>query len=254
MTPLEQNARDLEQELAWFARLLDTRMKPYFEQEQIEQDVFDITPPDLSESESPYARFVQHYQISFAERVTIVLSLIPHIRPRELDIFFTKNKLFDRKFTEFGGVWGGPDGDFMPTGETLVFILAGDDLRVRFGLQTLFDGDHFFAKHNILRLTPTGDEPPMKSALRLSDEYLSYFTTGQPRRPDFGANFPARYIETQLTWDDLVLHPGTRRQIEEIETWLQHGETLMNDWGMAPKLRPGDTEACFTGHPARARP
>ena len=249
---LEQNARDLEQELAWFAQVIEARFKLYFGQEVAVQDVFDLDPPDLSESHSPYAHFGRHYELAFAERVAVVLSLVPHLRPQLLDIFYTKNKTFDRKFTEFGGIWGGPDGDFWPTGETLAFILAGDNLQTRFAVQTLFDGDHFFAKHNILRLTPAGDEPPLKSALRLSDEYLSYFTTGQPRRPDFGANFPARYIETQLSWDDLVLHPGTRKQIEEIETWLQHGETLLVDWGMAPKLRPG-YRSLFYGPPGTGK-
>ena len=32
-TPLQQNARDLEQELSWFARVLDTRFKLYFGQD-----------------------------------------------------------------------------------------------------------------------------------------------------------------------------------------------------------------------------
>ena len=249
---MQGNARDLEQELNWFARLLDARFKRYFEQDASTPDVFDIVPPDLGESESPYAQFVRHYQLSLSERVALVLSLIPHIRPRLLDIFYVKNKKFDRKFTEFGGVYGGPDGDFTPTGDTLVFLLGGEDLSLRFGLQNLFDGDHFFAKHNILRLNPNGDEPAMKAPLRLSDEYLSYFTTGHARRPDFGANFPARFIETQLTWDDLILHPGTRKQIEEIETWLKHGETLMTDWGMAPKLRPG-YRSLFYGPPGTGK-
>ncbi len=92
----------------------------------------------------------------------------------------------------------------------------------------------------------------MKAPLRLSDEYLSHFTTGEPRRPDFGAHFPARYIETQLTWGDLVLHPGTRRQIEEIGTWIGHGDTLMNDWGMAAKLRPG-YRSLFYGPPGTGK-
>jgi len=250
-TPLEQNAHDLEQDLAWFAQVLEQSFKSYFEP-AADQSVFDLAPPDLSASTSPYAHFVQHYQLTFAERTTLVLSLIPHIRPQLLDIFFTKNKTFDRKFTEFGGIWGGPDGDFLPTGETLAFILAGNHLHIRFSLQSIFEGHHFFAKHNILRLTPQSDEPVMKSELRLSDEYLSYFTTGQPRRPDLGVNFPARYIETQLTWEDLVLHPGTRKQIEEIETWLQHGETLRNDWGLAPKLRPG-YRSLFYGPPGTGK-
>jgi AAA+ superfamily predicted ATPase len=249
------NARDLEVELAWFARLLDARFKRYFGQDaEVEPvpDVYEIPPPDLSESESPYARFTAHYQLSFAERTAVVLSLIPHIRPQLLDLFFSKNAAFDRKFTEFGGVWGGPDGDFTPSGETLAFILAGNDLEMRFSLPALFAGDHFFARHNILRLEPDADESTMKAPLRLSPEYLSYFTTGRPRRPDFGANFPARYIETELNWDDLVLHPGTLKQVQEIETWLRHGETLMTDWGMAPKLRPG-YRSLFYGPPGTGK-
>src|SRR5262249_21557359 len=68
----------------------------------------------------------------------------------------------------------------------------------------------------------------------------------------FGVNFPARYIETQLDWDDLVLHPGTHKQIEDIATWIRHGETLMNDWGMAAKLRPG-YRSLFYGPPGTGK-
>jgi AAA+ superfamily predicted ATPase len=249
----KQNADDLEKELTWFARILDTRLKLYFGQQADHKDIYEIVPPDLRGSESPYARFLRHYRLSFAERGAVILSLIPQIRPQLLDVFFTKNKTFDRKFTEFGGFHQGSDGNFQPTGETLAFILAANDLAARFALQTLFEARHFFAGHNILRLTPIGaEEPSMKSPLRISEEYLSFFTTGQPRRPDFGVNFPAQYIETQLNWDDLVLHPGTQRQIEEIETWIQHGDTLMSDWEMAPKLRPG-YRSLFYGPPGTGK-
>lgn len=250
---IRKNARDLEQELAWFARVLDTRFKLYFGDHCEVADVFAITPPDLADSGSEYARFVRHYQLNFAERVAMVLALVPQVRPKLLDVFFTRNKTFERRFTEFGGSSEGREDDFEPTLETLVFILAGDDLELRFTLLTLFDPGHFFAKHNVLRLAATSADPPlMKAPLRLSEEFLSFFTTGIPRRPDFSASFPAQRIETQLFWDDLVLHPGTRNQIEEISTWIEHGETLMNDWDMAPKLRPG-YRSLFYGPPGTGK-
>ncbi len=165
---IQANAGDLEQELAWFAEILDTRFKLYFDQETAYRDVFAIPPPDLSGSDSNYARFVYHYPLSFTERVAVVLGLAPHIRPQLLDVFFLKNKTFDRRFTEFGGVRHGPDGDFVPTGETLAFILAANDLEIRFALQALFDRDHFFVRHHILRLLPSGeDESLLKAPLRL---------------------------------------------------------------------------------------
>jgi hypothetical protein len=247
------NARDIENELAWFAQVLDTRFKLYFGLEAEHEDVFEITPPDLGDSESPYAQLVAHYQLAFAERMALVLALVPHVRPQLLDVFFTRNETFDRRFTEFGGQYRGSAGDFWPTGETLVFILAGNDLEVRFAVQRIFDPRHFFSCHDILRLDPElPGEPPMKAPLRLSEEVLSYFTLGEPRRPEFGASFPARYIETALSWDDVVLHPGTRRQLAEIETWIHHGDTLLDDWGMAAKLRPG-YRSLFYGPPGTGK-
>ena len=48
----------------------------------------------------------------------------------------------------------------------------------------------------------------LHAPLEISDEYVSLLTTGEPRRPNLGADFPAQFIETGLTWDDLVLASG----------------------------------------------
>lgn len=247
------NAKDLERELAWFTRLLDTRLKLYFQQETEYTDILQIKAPDLSRSKSPYADFIYKCGISFEERTALILSLAPNIRPQLLDVFLTRNKTFDRKFTEFGGVHVGPEGDFFPTVETLLFILAGNDLSLRFELELMFNPKHFFTVHQIFDLNagPKAD-PLLKRPLRLSGEFLSYFTTGQAHRPEFDANFPAQFIETRLAWEDLVLHPGTFKQIEEISTWIEHGQTLMNDWHMADKLRPG-YRGLFYGPPGTGK-
>jgi AAA+ superfamily predicted ATPase len=247
------NARDLELELSWFARVLDTRFKLYFNEPTELRDIYDLPPPSLQDGDSDYARFLRHYELGFVERLAVVLALVPHIRPQLLDIFFLRNKTFDRKFTEFGGFRQSQDSDFIPTPETLAFLLGGSSLDVRFGVMRLFDPHHFFVRHSILTLAPqSSDDPQLRSPLRLGEEFLSLITTGRARRPIFGADFPAQLIETELTWDDLVLHPATRLQIEEIETWIEHGPTLMNDWGMAAKLRPG-LRALFHGPPGTGK-
>jgi SpoVK/Ycf46/Vps4 family AAA+-type ATPase len=92
----------------------------------------------------------------------------------------------------------------------------------------------------------------MKAPLRLSEECLGLATRGQPRRPDLSADFPARHIETKLDWADLVLHPSTLTQVQEIEIWLRHGATLMDQWGMEKKLRPG-YRALFYGPPGTGK-
>jgi len=239
VSALEQNAADLEQELAWLARLIDARFATYFNLEGATPPEA-ATPPDLSGSESPYARFLREADLSFAERVGLVLALAPHLRPQLLDVFFTRNQTFDRRFTEFGGARREPDGDFWPTTETLAFILAGTELATRFRLRALLDPQHVFVRRGVLRAMPaSAEEPMMKARLQVSDEALALFTTGEVPRPTFGAHFPAQRMETRLSWSDLVLHPSTRLGVAELEAWIEHGPALMGEWGMAAKLRPG---------------
>ena len=101
---LKENARDLERELEWFADVLDARLKLYFGKESGGVSVFEIAPPDLSGSNSPYAQFVRHYNWSFAERIVVLLALIPLIRPQLLAVLWSKNEVTERGFTEFGGM------------------------------------------------------------------------------------------------------------------------------------------------------
>lgn len=251
--PNQQNAQDLEQELLWFAQVLDTRFKRYFGQESIHQTVFEVVRPDLTDSPSPYAQFVKQYQLSFADRFLLILALVPHIRPRLLDVFYTKNKQFDRKFTEFGGIREGTNGDFFPTVETFIFILAGQDLELRFSLQAIFDRDHFFNKHHIFDW-PTAEQKTtlLKLPLRLTEEYLSLFTTVKIQSPHFNNQFPAQLLTTDLDWEDLILNSESLAAIREIENWMNHGQTLMNDWQMSGKISPG-YKVLFYGPPGTGK-
>src|SRR5262245_54385359 len=113
MSKLLDNAESLEQDLSWFNRVMEARFKIYFppsaqdkakDQGTGKVNVLEIRPPDLSRSSSEYARFVAHYNMTFAERLALVLSLVPHIRPQLLDAFFMRNQLSDRRYTEFGGI------------------------------------------------------------------------------------------------------------------------------------------------------
>lgn len=250
---LTNNARDLNLELEWISKLLETRMALYFEKESRYKNIIEVSPPEFSEDSSLYASFLHHYSVTFEERVALVLALIPHIKPQLLDLFFTRNATYDRGFTEFGGIKGSNHGGFLPTGTTLIFLLSGSDLEQGFYVYDLFDRDHFFNTHNILKLEPVADsEPILSGTISISQEMLDYFTTGFIRKPDLSIKFPARYITTELEWDDLVLEQNTIHQIEEIRTWMEHGHTLLNGWGLKKKLRPG-YRCLFYGPPGTGK-
>ncbi len=253
VTPMEDNARDLVLELDWFAAVLDARLKQAFDPGPSGDPAPATPPPELGESASCYARFLVHYGFSTAERLVLLLALIPHVRPQLLDVLWSKNQTIGRGFTEFGGVQGAIHGGFLPTGETAAFLLAGDDLAARFALLAMFAGDHVFARHAILHLAPAPPgEPQLSGMLTLSREHVAWLTTAVEHKPTYSSDFPARLIATRLDWDHLVLPSSTLVQLEEIRHWVLHGQQLLHDWEMDAKLAPGFT-ALFHGPPGTGK-
>src|SRR6185295_5044061 len=97
-----------------------------------------------------------------------------------------KNEATERGFTEFGGSHTATSSGFIPTGETAAFVIAGDDLGLRFRLSRIFEGDHWFAKRNVVQLAPVASsESFLSGALTLSAELVARFTTGLERKPAF---------------------------------------------------------------------
>lgn len=237
---LAASAEVYEQELNWLSQVIDVRLKKYFKLETDLPAEHLLSPPVYTEKEAPYVRMIEKYGFSFAERVAIALCLASHLRPQLLDVFFTKNKTFDRNFVEFGGIRNQSTGPFEPTGETLLFILSGTVLTKRLEALPLLQLTHRLFRHHILNLQAvTSHESRQQQVLKLSAESEAELLLHQRFRPRFGNQFPAKPLETQQNWEDLVLPAYTLEQVQEILTWIEHGHTLMQEWGMRKKIRPG---------------
>ena len=250
---LVNNAIILKLEMEWFQRVLDTRFRTYFQQESEYQSIYEVPPPDLEKYPSIYSDVIRHYEMGVQERLVVQLALAPHTCPQLLDRFFTKNELYGRGFTEFGGIRGQHHSGFLPTGETVAFLLAANDLTQRFQVMKFFDPDHYFARQKILSLEKDrSSEPLLSGALTISREYLSFFTTGTEYKPNFSTEFPAKRISTTLDWEDLVLEDYLLRDVQEIHHWLEYHQTLMQEWNMAKKIKPG-YRSLFYGPPGTGK-
>ncbi|GAA3958620.1 hypothetical protein GCM10022246_10200 [Pedobacter ginsengiterrae] len=176
---IKKNATTLTQELNWLSKVIDTSIKLFFGEKIEFESIYDVQPPDITHDESFYAEVIKRDQITIPERIVLLLSIAPHVKPEMLDVFLIKNKTLDKYFTEFGGIKDAKYDGFIPTGETAAFILAMNNLESRFDLFNLFCDDHYFNKRNILHIIkPRGYEPYLSGALVLSLEYLSYLTVG----------------------------------------------------------------------------
>lgn len=248
------NAQSIERDLQWLSEVLTTRLQLYFLQECAYQNIFQIPAPDLQNDHSIYAQLVAHYPMTIPERLVMLLALAPHIKPQVLDPLFMKNTLYDRGYSEFGGILGQQHSGFIPTGETALFLLAGDNLLDRIELLSLFDESHYFFRHNILRLESAVNRAPFYSGvLTLSQEYLSYFTDAADKyKPKYSAQFPAKRIITPLAWEDLILDSQAMEEIEEILVWLEHHQTILRDWHLDRVLKPG-YRSLFYGPPGTGK-
>ena len=254
MTPAVQaNARDLGMEIEWFRTILKTRSAINSGGDIPFQDVFEVLPPALGESQSDYAKLTRQHSLDFSDRFLLMLGLVPHVKPELLDLFIVQNENTKQLYTEFGGRLGKDHSGFLPTGETAMFILAGSDLSRRFALQHKFSGDHYLYTNRLVWLAEVAEgEPRLTGQLLIADEVLDLLMTGVYQKPRYSGKFPAKLLDTNMTWADLILAGETMARLQDIDTWLQQHHTLMQDWGMSKRLKPG-YKALFYGPPGTGK-
>ena len=243
---IEVTRSELENQLEQLGDLLRYRIQSFTNQVSIDEE------PPLEIAKDLVSK-LGYANCGKEEYVLILMALAPHIKPSFFDEVIQKALPEAGDFPQLGGVRGKQFRGFLPTGETALFILAGDDLEKRFEIQELFSEDHFFAKKRMLWLesAPNG-EPKMSGKIMLSPEYLDLLTLGKVSKPKFGLNFPAQRIETVLKWEDLVLSTETKRQIKDLENWIQHGDTVLDDFGLKGRVKPG-YRVLFYGPPGTGK-
>ena len=223
-------------QIEWFNQVLTVSIQLYFQQECEYNSLEQIPQPDNGWME----KVTGVRQITFQERIVVMLALMPHVCPQILDIFFVQNKNFDRQYTEFGGWKGLSHGGFLPTGETASFIIAGEDMEKKKAVIRMFQKDHWFYSANILRLEGVGEgEPFLSGQLRVSEEFLSRVLLEKDYKPDYNIGFPAKRVTTALEWEDMILDYNTLEALDEINTWIAHQNIIMENWGLSRILKPG---------------
>jgi hypothetical protein len=237
-------------ELLYLEQLIKYRLNTFFPSGSEETEPL---MPTLDQWHYPLADFVHRNKLNMHEAILLLIALAPHIKPDLFDSAI-ENKLSDPgNFPKIGGVRGKNTRTFLPTGETLLFLLAGDQLQQRLQVQQLFGSQHLFAKKKILWLEELpGGEPAMSGRIIMSPDYVDTFLIGKPSPPHFSTTFPAKRIEESRTWSSLVINDELKKQIEEIRSWLKYNDQLMSEYGMKDRIKKG-YRALFYGTPGTGK-
>lgn len=241
----------MEELIDWFQKVLETIINLNFGQESAVSSIHEIAPPQSDWWEQMTG--IPGEQMAFAEKAVLMLALMPHLEPQVLDVFFIKNKVFERSHTEFGGWRGTTHSGFLPTGETAAFLLAGESIKWRYMVVQLFGEAHWFHRRNLIHLEGRAEgEPFLSGRLCVSEELLSKVLHGREYKPDYSIGFPAKRVVTPLEWDDLVINYQVASQLEEINTWITGNRVIMEDWGLKRILKAG-YRSLFYGPPGTGK-
>lgn len=238
------NMQALGAEMEWFGAVLENCL---IDLGMHEGEKTLGAPPGLP-PESWYGRFVKEHGLAREERLTLVLALLPHVKPETLNSLLRD----EERRSRFGGYQGRHFPGVLPTVQTALALLGGSSLPRRLDGYALFAPDGPLLGRGILRLGPRPpEEPPSAAPLIVDEEVLSRLLLQRPYAP--GENdFPARRLDTLLDWDDLVLPPVVLRQLQDILDWAAHGDALRERLGLGKHLRPG-FKALFHGPPGTGK-
>lgn len=226
----------IEDELNWLAKILVARINNYFRQDENEQQKSDILPPPVGMGDDAYARFIRSNNLGFEDRVYLILSFVPLLRPQMLDCFNVKNSDTGLRFVEFGCEEKGASG-LIPTLETVLFVLTGSDVKGRIKLMNYFLQHPIFFNPSYFKMD--GESKLVTMKIEPSEELVDLLILDKPFKPHFSSAFPARRIETDRSWSELVLEDNTMKLVNEIKLWVEYGDRIRKEWGLGNKVKPG---------------
>jgi hypothetical protein len=202
---------------------------------------------------SAAAKFIKKNELSSIETIIFLLALIPHVLPDFFLNCIAESYPAGTDLPQFGGVKGKQHRGILPTGETVQFIIAGNNIENRIECIRFFTETARFETNNILYLEAmTKGEPLLSGKILIYPETLYLVTTGVIPPPKMSAQFPAEKLETSLSWEDLILGDSTTAEIKDLEIWLKHSNTFLEDWKMKDRVKAG-YRVLFHGPPGTGK-
>lgn len=256
-------------ELVYLKQLIEYRLNEYFKPAD-HQSLPDF--PDPGNWSLPIGKFISgnKSQINRDAATVLLIGLTPHLQPDLFDSVIEKKLAESRQsaadFPGIGGVRGKNCRFFLPTGETALFLIAGDELERRLDVQKLFGAEHIFWEKKIIWLEDMQNgEPAMHGRLIMSPDYVDLLTYGIHKSPQFSISFPAKKIAPDKPFDlndddqspppsfnDLVIPEELKEQINELKSWLDFNDELMNKYKMKNRLKKG-YRTLFYGPPGTGK-
>lgn len=238
----------IEADIEWARQLINKRLEelnnPYPSEWAMENHLppeWQINTPfgdlfDLFRQETDY----DDASSLIAERLIILFALSPYLAPSIFEPF-TKALQSGQGLDTLGGIQSETQFGFMPTLQTVLFIVAGNDIDSRKTLLSrVFNEIHPLWSMGIIDIQhDPRTNNRLLSPFTLNEEFYNILVLNQSYKPQFSRTFPAQLVQTREDWDDMVVPSDTRMALEEINIWLKERDRLAQDEVISRKAKRG---------------
>ena len=139
-------AQTLEDAISFLECEIQKRMKESFPSDNSQSSDSSTSEPKNSASKdwlkknTSLTKFIRKIGLknNTKGQLILLMALVPHIKPDFYDRLITSQLPQNGDYPQIGGWRGTIHRGFLPTGETVLFILAGDNLSDRLEVQALF--------------------------------------------------------------------------------------------------------------------
>ncbi|WP_299464036.1 AAA family ATPase [uncultured Microscilla sp.] len=232
-------------ELNWFLQILWHRYKnkdgkedflSFLTKKDFNNNV--VVLPELP-AKSHYKAWLQKHKLTQKAPERLLMAMVMALSLNDALFFAFLDLLQQPLISVFvGGQTKDSERRFMPTVQTLLYLLAGVDLKNQATYQLHFrTQQHHLSKWGI---ELESAQARMSGRTDLSDEWKNllislnpniwqYFLGGNMPLPEENKDLPITKLDTALTFDDLVLNDETKNALTPLLNYARNGKDFFND-------------------------
>ncbi len=192
------------------------------------------------EAKSTLYKLCFDLKLSLADKLLLVLAYTAQFKPALLDPLLAHKVESKTRYREYGGVIDSTDGKLVPTLQTAVYLLAGqDDVKAGIYYETLRNSPLF--AEQVLRLRPvkSDQDHPLYHTLELNLAYYHFLTNGKKPKYEESEDFPAYLLQTNKNFEDLILKATTLEHLQAPMNFVRYYDALFADQDTLRIIKPG---------------